>query len=257
MGEAVAGDERSNSLRQLAFESAPDAIVVLDAQGLIIETNQQMAYLTGCPLAELRTMTLENLQMNPPPPFPVEAVRWEATLRTCDGLTLPVDITRAALQSDQEGLMILILRDMTAHLAATREYERMIADLDDFAHVVAHDLQNPLNNIMHSLDMLTEDSEAYPPELFDKITSVAVRSTHKAMTIIDELLLLAGVRQGQAVPIGPLEMHVLIDDVLERLQYVIEDSEAIVVVPESWPVAQGYGPWVEEIWANYVSNALK
>ena len=28
-------------------------------------------------------------------------------------------------------------------------------------------------------------------------------------------------------------------------------------MPRAWPTAIGYGPWIEEIWANYISNALK
>jgi len=27
-------------------------------------------------------------------------------------------------------------------------------------------------------------------------------------------------------------------------------------VPDAWPVAVGYGPWIEEVWANYLSNAI-
>jgi two-component system sensor histidine kinase/response regulator len=28
-------------------------------------------------------------------------------------------------------------------------------------------------------------------------------------------------------------------------------------LPKTWPVALGYGPWVEEVWVNYLSNGLK
>ncbi len=257
MGEAVARNVRNVDWKGLAFLHAADAILVIDAQGRILSANLHTATLTGCPQAELLTMTLENLQMNPLPPFPDDAVRWEGTLRTCDGITVPVEISRALLEGEPPGASVLVVRDMSAHMAAIREYERLIADLDDFAHVVAHDLQNPLNNIMHSLDMLVEGPANYPPEVMQKITAVAVRSTHKAMAIIDELLLLAGVRQAGEVPIAPLDMDLLIREVLDRLQYVIEDAEAVVHLPKSWPAAQGYAPWVEEVWANYISNALK
>lgn len=257
MGKSAAGNVRQVDWKSLAFLHAADAILVTDQQGRILAANLHTAALTGCPQAELLTMTLENLQMNPLPPFPDEALRWEGTLRTCEGITVPVDVTRAALAGEQSGVSVLVIRDMSAHMAAIREYERLIADLDDFAHVVAHDLQNPLNNIMHSLDMLTEEASDYPPEVRQKITTVAVRSTHKALAIIDELLLLAGVRQAGEIPVAPLDMNLLIREVIDRLQYMIEDAEATIVLPKSWPVAQGYAPWVEEIWANYMSNALK
>jgi len=28
-------------------------------------------------------------------------------------------------------------------------------------------------------------------------------------------------------------------------------------VPDEWPLAVGYGPWIEEVWANYINNAIK
>ena len=43
----------------------------------------------------------------------------------------------------------------------------------------------------------------------------------------------------------------------ERLAHLIEDHEAHVTVPDAWPIAQGYAPWLEEVWVNYLSNALK
>jgi signal transduction histidine kinase len=38
---------------------------------------------------------------------------------------------------------------------------------------------------------------------------------------------------------------------------MIEEKQAEIILPDKWPVALGYGPWVEEVWINYVSNALK
>lgn len=251
------GGDREPDLQQAAFEAAADAIIVCDDQGRILQANKQAALLFHCPPTELLTMNLDNFQMNPAPPFASEMTRWEGTFKTCDGFTLPVEITRSDLVDTHNGLFVLVLRDMSAHMAALKEYERLVADLDDFAHVVAHDLQNPLNNIMHSVDMLMDDSNLYTPEVLHKITGVAARSTHKALNIIDELLLLAGVRQDQGVPIAPLDMGMVVAEAVERLQYMIEDSEAVVVLPDDWPIAVGYAPWVEEVWANYISNALK
>jgi signal transduction histidine kinase len=32
---------------------------------------------------------------------------------------------------------------------------------------------------------------------------------------------------------------------------------AEVALPDTWPVALGYGPWIEQVWVNYLSNAIK
>jgi signal transduction histidine kinase len=49
----------------------------------------------------------------------------------------------------------------------------------------------------------------------------------------------------------------IIAEVQQRLAYLIEEYQAEITVSEYWPVAMGHTPWVEEVWANYLSNALK
>jgi signal transduction histidine kinase len=44
---------------------------------------------------------------------------------------------------------------------------------------------------------------------------------------------------------------------MQRLAYMIDECSAEITLPDSWPIALGYGPWVEEVWVNYLSNALK
>jgi signal transduction histidine kinase len=64
------------------------------------------------------------------------------------------------------------------------------------------------------------------------------------------------VRQ-QEVDTQPLNMEKIVRAALDRLTYLIEQQQAIVVLPEKWQTAVGYAPWVEEVWENYLSNALK
>jgi len=86
------------------------------------------------------------------------------------------------------------------------------------------------------------------------------------INIIDSLLLLAGVARDVDVPIQPLDMSVIISQVIQqRLTHLLKKYQGEIafnpnstdIAKNSWPTAQGYAPWVEEIWANYLSNALK
>ena len=52
-------------------------------------------------------------------------------------------------------------------------------------------------------------------------------------------------------------MIVPIYGVKQRLSNLIHKYGAQIDLPESWPLAYGYGPWVEEVWVNYVSNGIK
>ena len=55
----------------------------------------------------------------------------------------------------------------------------------------------------------------------------------------------------------PLDMARIVAEAQSRLAYLIEEHRAEIILPERWPVALGHAPWVEEVWINYLSNAIK
>jgi signal transduction histidine kinase len=52
-------------------------------------------------------------------------------------------------------------------------------------------------------------------------------------------------------------MKKVVLDAMFRLRDVIQDNGAEIILPESWPEALGYEAWLEEVWLNYISNAIK
>ena len=75
-------------------------------------------------------------------------------------------------------------------------------------------------------------------------------------SIIDNLLLLSETRRAE-ISARPVEMANIVANIRKRLSHMIKTRRALVSYPESWPTAMGYAPWIEEVWANYLSNALK
>ena len=150
----------------------------------------------------------------------------------------------------------LSLVEMRKRLEAqNRELQAQNQDLEAFAHTVAHDLKNPLSKIITSMAMV----EAYGPELDSKLRrllQIGVDAGSKMSNIIDELLLLASVRK-EVAPLYTVYMADVVQQVLDRLSQMIEDYQPELIMPDSWPQAQGYAPWLEEVWANYLSNGLK
>lgn len=130
-------------------------------------------------------------------------------------------------------------------------------ELDTFARTVARDLKAPLTSIIGYADTLEKLYAKLSEEDLREFLNTIASSGRKMDKIIDELLLLAGVRQAKRVEIKPLDMANIVDIALQRLANMIEEYQAEVILPTSWPTALGYGPWVEEVWVNYISNAIK
>ena len=149
-----------------------------------------------------------------------------------------------------------VAQDITALQRAKEARGKLIAELDAFAHTVAHDLKGPVGTMLGFVDLMTERGENMNRE--DLVDSLGAMNqcARKMNTIIDELLLLAGVRQTE-VAATPVDMDAAINGALGRLAYMVTEYQPTVVQPESWPVALGHAPWVEEVWANYLSNGMK
>jgi signal transduction histidine kinase len=139
----------------------------------------------------------------------------------------------------------------------TAELEAQNEELDAFAHTVAHDLKGALGHMVGYAQVLAEDHTALPEKDLRKYLQTIARSGKRMSKIIDELLLLASVRKVEGIKLGPLDMDSIVSEVLERLRYLIDEHLPEVHLPTTWPVAVGYGPWVEEVWLNYISNAIK
>ena len=129
------------------------------------------------------------------------------------------------------------------------------AELDAYAHTVAHNLKNPLSVLVLTSDLINDVPDLTRKELneyMQQISSIACEMN----SIIDNLLLLSEARQVD-VPAEPIDMASVVANIRKRLGHTIRARRARVSFPKSWPVVIGYAPWVEEVWANYLSNALK
>ena len=159
-------------------------------------------------------------------------------------------VHQAAITIDNARL-VGMLRQRTIELQSRNE------ELDAFAHTVAHDLKGPLNSLIgFSCFLKLKFAEMSDQEIRGDLQTIE-QSGQKMNTIIDELLILASVRQMEKVKMEPLNMARIVADAQERLSEMIAEHQAEIVVNDNWPVVLGRGQWVEEVWVNYVSNALK
>lgn len=138
----------------------------------------------------------------------------------------------------------------------TLELETQNAELDAFAHTVAHDLKSPLSVLLGLTGDADELLPLLSPNEIQQSWQMIGNSTQKLINIVDELLLLASVR-GQDIQPEPLEMGGLVSQALARVNHHVKEYGGEIVLPDFWLIPLGYAPWVEEVWVNYLSNAFK
>lgn len=131
-------------------------------------------------------------------------------------------------------------------------------ELGAFAHTVAHDLKNPLHLIVSYASAVADDIGALTKEDIIHQLRHIEQAAFKMDGIINELLLLAEVGEGK-VAVSSLDMVGVVTEAVQRLTLAIEEHDAELVMPDmsAWPAALGYTPWIEEVWINYLTNALK
>jgi signal transduction histidine kinase len=150
-------------------------------------------------------------------------------------------------------------RNERERLQAETEREHLILDLDAYAHSVAHDLKNPLSVMLGCTDVLIDDfAEGFSEEVKTLLEEIQ-RGTLKMSNIVEDLLLLASIRNTDTLEMHPLNMGRIVTEALSRLALMIEEKQAEIVVSDmtTWPTVMGQALWIEQVWVNYISNAIK
>ncbi len=146
-----------------------------------------------------------------------------------------------------------LYREMAGHLAELAERN---SELDAFSHTVAHDLKSPLQIVVGFADLLATD---YRHEMSDEVAGYLRHiETYavKMSQMIESLLLLSRMRTSDQ-PVRPVEVAPVLAAALDRFTDQIQQLNLTVEVPTLLPPVLGYEPWLEEVFANLIENAIK
>ncbi len=135
------------------------------------------------------------------------------------------------------------------------ELARSNAELEQFAYVASHDLQEPLRMVSSYVQILAEDYKGQLDENADRFIGYAVDGANRMKGLIDGLLAFSRVGT-QGEPFAPTDCNLILEQVISDLEETIEDSGA--------SVSQGRLPTVNadpiqlsQVFQNLISNALK
>jgi PAS domain S-box-containing protein len=260
--------------REVVIDDMSDAMLTVDARGRIVDLNpaaaRLVAALHGDDLGGRSVGRLASRVLAPWPALvehlaaggPVEA----DVSADLDGRQHHYDLQVSPLAGRGEDAAgrLVVLRDITARKEAEEqlrayalELEAHNEELDAFARTVAHDLKDPLGVLVSAAEYLGSRLDRISPAEQEELVAAMVDTGRSMATIVDELLLLARVHRSTGIPVEALDLAEIVLRVQMRLENEIARTGARLVVPEDWPRVVGYAPWVEEVWANYVSNALR
>ncbi len=156
----------------------------------------------------------------------------------------------------------LTLSELRQSLAEkNQQLQQQNRELDAYSHTVAHDLKTPINSLNMSLEALQEHlHHTLNCQLDDKALkymNYVEKSTHKMKNIIEALLLLGQTRNRSKIQMQVLDIEILFKQAKSRLQNEIQCKQIDIILPGQWLAARGYAQWIEEVWVNYLSNAVK
>ncbi len=143
--------------------------------------------------------------------------------------------------------------------AAVHEFaerlKRSKEDLERFAYVSSHDLQEPLRSIVSFSQLLERRKKGRLDIDADEHISFIVETGNRMQALIRDLLQLSRVSTRGSEP-SPTESEAVLDDVLRDLSSFIRTSDAVI---ESGPLPRVFADPTQlgQVFSNRVSNAIK
>jgi PAS domain S-box-containing protein len=166
---------------RLLVENSPDAFLLHDMDGTIIDVNQRASEMLGYDTRELSGMNISRIEALCPAET-LEAIwdnvrpggfSFDGLARRKDGTTFPVEIQGVVFTEQGHNLSLVAVRDMTARKkleeSLVRALERAMVENQEkcvFLASISHEIRTPLNVILGMADMLRKTPPAKPQTPF-------------------------------------------------------------------------------------------
>jgi light-regulated signal transduction histidine kinase (bacteriophytochrome) len=179
-----------------------------------------------------------------------------------DGTELPVEIGLNPIQMPEGKMVLSAIIDISERkkaiesLARQREeLQRSNADLEQFAYVASHDLQEPLRMVATYTELLVEHFEGKLDPKAEKYIGYAVEGANRMRQLVKGLLAYSRVGSNAKAPIM-VETAIVIEHVLAGLKVPIDESAA-EIIREGLPAVQADQAQLAQLFQNLIGNALK
>ena len=275
------------SKAQALLETAPDAMVIVNSYGQIILINAQTEKLFGYEKNELLG---QNVEMLIPDRFVGKHAGHRkhffanAKARTMGegqelfgkhktGTEFSVEISLSPLETEDGLLVSAAIRDISEKKKLenqikeininlekkvrqrTAELETKNKELEQFAYVASHDLQEPLRTTASFVGFLKEEYYGKLDENANSYLEYISQAAERMQTLIKDLLDYS--RIGRKRVVQDVDCNLILSDVVADLSSAIEETNAKILLPEVLPVIRGYATEIKQLFQNLISNSIK
>ncbi|UFZ03581.1 PAS domain S-box protein [Bradyrhizobium ontarionense] len=261
---------------RLVVEACPSGMIMTDASGKIVLVNAEAERLFGYAREELYGKSIDILVpsavraghakhrdgfLTQPEARRMGVGRDLYGVRK-NGTQIPIEIGLNPIRTN-DGLMILSAitdiaerkRATQALAARTEELQRSNADLEQFAYVASHDLQEPLRMVSSYTELLAEHYKDTLDETSEKYIRYAVDGAKRMQRLVKDLLAYSRV-DAQGKSLAPVSSEGVVRHVLEGLRGAIEESHAAVEFG-TLPLVHADRVQLAQVFQNLIGNALK
>jgi PAS domain S-box-containing protein len=260
------------------LESAPDAMVIVDGEGLIELSNAQTESLFGYPSSELIGKPVEllaplSLQVShrehrklffASPKKREMGAGIDLMGRRKDGSLFPVEISLSPLDGPDGISVTAAIRDVTESRKWAQQLAQKVEELrhsneelEQFAYIASHDLQEPLRMVASYCQLLSKRYRGKLDADADEFIAYAVDGTKRMKGLIEDLLAYSRVGKG-GLPEREFPSGEALKAALANLRTSIQESGAeIAFDPDRLPTVVASDAQLAQIFQNLVGNAIK
>ncbi|MEM7457816.1 MAG: PAS domain S-box protein [Pseudomonadota bacterium] len=267
--ELRASEERFQSL----FELSPDAIVVINGKGDLLDANTLACELAGYPKEEM----LKRPAMDFVPAESLaaalagmasagngETVRVQMDFVNAQQERVPTELLGRKIESEDGALYYGVIRDISDRLAREQQLrqskeaaEQANSAKSDFLANMSHEMRTPLNGVIGSLSLVEDDGISAESA---GLIKTAERSAETLLTLIDDLLDLSRIEAGEIdleySVFDPSELSTLVSEVFRPLAEKKGITLSTEVKSGGHSIKSDVGK-VRQVLLNLVGNAIK